>query len=106
MINGRLHIRIHYDDCRCQRIDHKIGYSIYDPYHGWIDVKDEKGNQLYTGDMGPDALSILRWVYSYSGRSMYEWEEYCAVVISEDSIVDIITTQTLYNISDDSIDYL
>lgn len=56
MIDGRLHIRIHYDDCRCQRIDHKIGYSIYDPYHGWIDVKDEKGNQLYTGDMGPDGL--------------------------------------------------
>ena len=76
MIDGQLHIQIHYDDCRCQRIDHEIGYSTYDPYHAWIIVKDDGGNLLYTGDMGPDALSILRWGYSYSGRSMYEWEEY------------------------------
>ena len=64
------------------------------------------GEAMNPGNIGRGARynSAINYVAWRKHKSPYG--KYCAVIISEDSIVDIITTQTVDNISDDSIDYI
>lgn len=79
MIDGCLHVQIHFTDCHVA--EYESHYS-YPPYHAWIRLIDEQGNLLYTDDLSDRALSILRWG-GEAEEGMPEWEEFFFAVDPE-----------------------
>ncbi len=75
MIDGQLHVQIHYKNNVKQTIYDKIGITEFYPDYGWLFVNDTDGNSLYTGDLESDAISIVRWGGA-SGEYEPEWEEF------------------------------
>lgn len=58
MIDGNLHIQIHFSDC------HPIEYlpgCFFNPYTIRITLRDEHRNMLYTGDLTEEIVNILNW---------------------------------------------
>ncbi len=79
MIDGRLHVQLHFSDC------HPIEYSpecFFAPYSALISLRDGQGESLYAGDLTEKALSVLSW----GGDADYgapEWMEFFFAVDPE-----------------------
>ena len=66
-----------------------------------LDGEAVKPGSIGRGARYNSALNYVAWRKRKSPKG-----KYCAVIISEDGIVNVITTQTVDGISDDSVDYL
>ena len=66
-----------------------------------LDGEAVKPGSIGRGARYNSALNYVAWRKRKSPNG-----KYCAVIISEDGIVNIITTQTVDGISDDTVDYL
>ena len=77
MIDGCLHVQIHYTDRT--PIVSEPGYVIY-PYHAWIHLYNAGFDYLYTADDGPGGISVLQWggdeFDAAEGAGTPEWEEF------------------------------
>lgn len=72
MIDGNLHIQIHFSDC--PPIEYLPG-CFFNPYTVRITLRDEHRNMLYTADLTESILNILNWGGDLESGAP-EWTEF------------------------------